>query len=132
MDSSQGYSGPLVLVSSKAFSTPEWWFACARLLNPYLTNLFDLPLPPTLTTTVFSQCRSGWFEASPCRQTSEGHYSSITSVASHAPQTAPAVRSALLRHTRIKALFRKRTKYSQVIKQPSTCASTRCWPKLSP
>jgi hypothetical protein len=33
---------------------------------------------------------------------------------------------------RIKALFRKSTKYSQVIKQPSTCASTRSWPKSRP
>jgi hypothetical protein len=33
---------------------------------------------------------------------------------------------------RIKALFRSRTKYSQVIKQPSTCAPTQAWPKSPP
>ncbi|MFT5176036.1 MAG: hypothetical protein ACI8W7_004230 [Gammaproteobacteria bacterium] len=39
---------------------------------------------------------------------------------------------AKLRIGRIKALSRKRTKYSQVNKQPSTCGSTRCWPTLRP
>ena len=44
----------------------------------------DLNVPPTLTTTVFSQCRSGRFEAGPYRQTSEGralhHFCSFSSV----------------------------------------------------
>ena len=58
-----------------------------------------LGFSPTLTTTVFSQCRSGWFGASPCRQTPEGHDSSIASIASPTSRTAPALRSAVLRHT---------------------------------
>jgi hypothetical protein len=32
----------------------------------------------------------------------------------------------------INALFPKMSEYPQVIKQPSACASTRCWPKLWP
>jgi hypothetical protein len=91
MDSSQGYLRPLVLMSSNAISTPERWFACARLLDPYLTDPNGFALTPTLTTTVFSQCRSGRFEASPCRQTPEGHDSSITSVASHTSRMAPSI-----------------------------------------
>ncbi len=60
------------------------------LLDPYLTHHMDTPFPSTLTTTVFSQCRSGRFGASPCRQTPEGHDSSITSMASHTSRVAPA------------------------------------------
>ena len=86
MGSSQKYLRLLVLMSSNAISTPERWFACARLLNPYLTGHVDPPFVPMLTTTVFSQCRSRRFEASPCRWTSEGHKSSITSVASRTSQ----------------------------------------------
>jgi hypothetical protein len=86
MGSSQKYLRLLVLMSSNAISTPERWFACARLLDSYLTGHMDPPFLPTLTTTVFSQCRSGRFEASPCRRTSEGHNSSITSVASRTSQ----------------------------------------------
>jgi hypothetical protein len=82
---------PLVLMSSNAISTPERWFACARLLDPYLTNPIGFALSPTLTTTVFSQCRSGRFQAGPCRQTPEGHDSSITSVASHTSRMAPSI-----------------------------------------
>ncbi len=132
MDSSQENTWPLVLMSSTRFRRLNGGSIVLVFSIPYLTNLFDLPLTPTLTTTVFSQCRSGWFEAGPCRQASEGHKSSITSVASHASLTAPAVRSALLRHTSINALFPKMGEYPQVIKQPATCASTRCWPKLRP
>tara|TARA_R110001599_G_scaffold32727_1_gene106979 strand:- start:1905 stop:2183 length:279 start_codon:yes stop_codon:yes gene_type:complete len=32
------------------------------------------PSPPTLTTTVFSQCRLGRFEAGPRRRASEGRF----------------------------------------------------------
>ena len=34
------------------------WFTCIRLLDSHLTCLGDKPFPLTLTTTVFSQCRS--------------------------------------------------------------------------
>jgi hypothetical protein len=71
-------------------STPKRWFTCIRLLDPYLTYHMDTPSPSTLTTTVFSQCRSGRFEAGPCRQTPEGHDSSITSMAFHTSRVAPA------------------------------------------
>jgi hypothetical protein len=43
----------------------------------------------------------------------------------------PIVRNLQVR-LRIKALSRSRTKYSQVIKQPSTCAPTQAWPKSPP
>ena len=99
MDSSRVSLCHPVLMSSELFTTPERWFACTRLLDPHLTCLVDTPFPPTLTTTVFSQCRSGRFEAGPCRQTPEGHHSSISFVASRTSRTAPALRSALLRHT---------------------------------
>ena len=46
MDSSQGYLRPLVLMSSNAISTPERWFACARVLDPYLTNPNGFALTP--------------------------------------------------------------------------------------
>ena len=66
-------------------------------------EVHDAPSPTTLTTTVFSQCRSGWFEAGSCKQTSEGHDSSIVSRASVASRPAPAGPSAVLRHTHVRS-----------------------------
>ena len=46
MGSSLEYLRPLVLVSSNAISTPERWFAGARLLDPYLTNPKEFAFTP--------------------------------------------------------------------------------------
>ena len=59
----------------------------ARLPDPHLTRsrrAFSL----TLTTTVFSQRSSGWFDACPRRPASEGHQSSISCSAPH-PEMSP-------------------------------------------
>ena len=74
MGSSRRSLCPPVLMSFKLFTMPERWFACTRLLDPYLICLMDRPFPSMLTTTVFSQCRSGRFEAGSCKQTPEGQH----------------------------------------------------------
>jgi len=59
-------SSPLIRPLHKTAITAP--FQTPRLLASYLTYHMGEPFPSMLTTTVFSQCRSGWFGASSCRQ----------------------------------------------------------------
>src|SRR3954469_23122790 len=62
-------------MSSSFVSTRQQRFACARLPDPHLTSRW-MPFPRSLTTTVFSQCSTRWFEASPRRAAPKGQPSS--------------------------------------------------------
>jgi hypothetical protein len=53
-------------------STPQRGFVVTRLLDSYLTHHMDTPSPPTLTTTVFSQGRSGVVWSRPLQADSGG------------------------------------------------------------
>ena len=53
-------------------STPQRGFVVTRLLDSYLTHHVDAPSPPTLTTTVFSQGRSGVVWSRPLQADSGG------------------------------------------------------------
>jgi hypothetical protein len=82
-------------------STPQRGFVVTRLLDSYLTHHMDAPSPPTLTTTVFSQGRSGWFEAGPCRQAPAGRFRHRFSSFSCCPVSSLLTEAALLRHTQL-------------------------------
>src|SRR3954454_20200798 len=58
-------------MSSSFVSTRQQRFACARLPDPHLTSRW-MPFPRSLTTTVFSQCSTRRFEASPRRAAPKG------------------------------------------------------------
>jgi hypothetical protein len=53
-------------------STPQRGFVVTRLLDSHLTHHVDAPSPPTLTTTVFSQGRSGVVWSRPLQADSGG------------------------------------------------------------
>ena len=53
-------------------STPQRGFVVTRLLDSHLTHHLDAPSPPTLTTTVFSQGRSGVVWSRPLQADSGG------------------------------------------------------------
>jgi hypothetical protein len=62
-----------VLMPSVFVTTRQQRFACARLPDPHLTPL-PAPFPRSLTTTVFSQRSTRWFEASPRRAAPKGPF----------------------------------------------------------
>jgi len=68
---------PEVVVASSfdvccSVSTPQRGFVVTRLLDSHLTQHLDAPSPPTLTTTVFSQGRSGVVWSRPLQADSGG------------------------------------------------------------
>src|SRR6266571_2386462 len=66
----------LNIYDASTTTPPQTTMLLARLPDPHLTrsrHAFSL----TLTTTVFSQCSSGWFNAYPRGPTLEGQQSSI-------------------------------------------------------
>ena len=71
-----GYKQPPVLTSPYSFSTPHQWFACARLLDPYLTSSCEA-FSLTLTTLALYQRSLRWFETCTCKPTPRGLPSSF-------------------------------------------------------
>ena len=66
-------------------------FTCVRLSGSTPDNSYAA-FSSTLTTTVFSQRSSRWFDASPHRATPEGHNSSIFYAAPHHKGSTPTCR----------------------------------------
>src|SRR6266567_2734609 len=60
------------------------WFTHVRLLGSYLTH-YSCALSATLTTPALDRRSLRWFEASPCRATSEGQPPSLAQPASVGP-----------------------------------------------
>src|SRR6266849_2647525 len=65
-------------------STRHQWFTHVRLLGSYLTH-YPRALSATLTTPALDRRSLRWFEASPCRATSEGQPPSLAQPASVRP-----------------------------------------------
>ena len=72
-DSSQSRKDSLVSMSPKLLTTLHQWFARARLRDPHLPRSKTRLFPTTLTTTALDRSSSGWFAASACTATAEGH-----------------------------------------------------------